>query len=97
MAAKNSPRPQSAPALLPPGPPPDSGVGRSETMRGTHHIYVRRLGPVEIILGVVLSGAILAIGVALLFGLFLIAIPVMAALISIGIMSAVVRGYLHRQ
>ena|ERR1035437_399331 len=97
MAEKNSKRPQSEPEIIPPGKQPDSGVWRSETMRGTHHIYVRRLGPVEIILWVVLIGAILAIGVALLFGLFLIAIPVMAALITIGIVSAVVRGYFHRQ
>ena len=64
MAEKNSKRPQSEPEIIPPGKQPDSGVWRSETMRGTHHIYVRRLGPVEIILWVVLIGAILAIGVA---------------------------------
>jgi CHASE2 domain-containing sensor protein len=66
-------------------------------MRGTHRIYVRRVGPFEIILWVVIIGAILmAIG-GLLLGFFLIAIPFMAALIVIGIVSAVVRGYFHRQ
>ena len=54
-------------------------------------------GPFEIILWVVIIGAILmAIG-GLLLGFFLIAIPFMAALIIIGIVSAVVRGYFHRQ
>ena len=93
MAEKNLNRPQSESEIIPPGKQPDSGVWGSETMRETHRIYVRRLGPVEIILWVVLIGAILIVGVALLFGLFLITIPVMAALISIGIVSAIVRGY----
>ncbi len=66
-------------------------------MRGAHRIYVRRLGPFEIILWVVIIGAILTVSVGLLLGLFLIAIPVMAALIAIGIVSAVVRGYFHRR
>ena len=66
-------------------------------MRGTHRTYVRKVGPFEIILWVVIIGAILmAIG-GLLLGLFLIAILVMAALIIIGIVSAVVRGYFHHQ
>jgi hypothetical protein len=37
------------------------------------------------------------VGIGLLFGLFLIAIPVVVALIAIGIVSAVVRGYFRRQ
>jgi len=97
MAEKNTNRPQSEPEIIPPGKQPDSDVWTSETMQGTHRIYVRRVGPFEIILWVVIIGAILmAIG-GLLLGFFLIAIPFMAALIIIGIVSAVVRGYFHRQ
>ena len=97
MAEKNINRPQSEPKIIPPGQQSGSGVWGSETIRGSHRIYVRRLGPFEIILWVVIIGAILmAIG-GLLFGFFLIAIPFMAALIIIGIVSAVVRGYFHRQ
>jgi hypothetical protein len=97
MAEKTRKRPQSKPEINPPGQQEDSGVWGSETMRGSHHIYVRRLGPFEIILWVVIIGAILmAIG-GLLLGFFLIAIPFLAALIIIGIVSAVVRGYFHRQ
>ena len=66
-------------------------------MRGAHPIYVRSVGPFEIILWVVIIGAILTVSVALLLGCFLIAIPVMMALIAIGIVSAVVRGYFNRQ
>jgi hypothetical protein len=97
MAEKNTKRPQAEPEIIPPGQQPHSGVWQSETMREAHRIYVRRLGPFEIILWVVIIGAILmAIG-GLLLGFFLIAIPFMAALIVIGIVSAVVRGYFHRQ
>ena len=88
MAEKNINRPQSEPEIIPPGQQPDPG---------THRIYVRRLGPFEIILWVVIIGAILmAIG-GLLLGFFLIAIPFMAALIIIGIVSAIVHGYFHRR
>jgi hypothetical protein len=98
MAEKNTNRSQSEPEIIPPGQQPDSDVWVSpKTMHGTHRIYVRRLGPFEIILWVVIIGAILmAIG-GLLLGFFLIAIPFMAALIIIGIVSAVVRGYFHRR
>src|ERR1019366_595419 len=88
----NTNRPQSEPKIIPPGKQPDSDVWTSETMRGTHRIYVRRVGPFEIILWVVIIGAILTVSVGLLLGLFLIAIPVVVALIAIGIVSAVVRG-----
>ena len=97
MAEKNTNRPQFEPEIIRPGKQPDSDVWTSETMRGAYRIYVRRLGPFEIILWVVIIGAILTVSVGLLLGLFLIAIPVMAALIAIGIVSAVVRGYFHRR
>ena len=97
MAEKNTKRPQSKPEIIPPGQQSDSGVWDSETVRGAHRIYVRRLGPFEIILWVVIIGGILTVSVALLLGLFLIAIPVVAGLITIAIVSAVVRGYFRRQ
>ena len=97
MAEKNRKRPQSEPEIIPPGQHRGSDVWGSETVRGTHRIYVRKLGPFKIILWVVIIGAILmAIG-GLLLGFFLIALPIMAALIFIGIVSAIVRGYFHRQ
>ena len=65
-------------------------------MQGTHRVYVRKIGPFGIILWVLTIGAMLTLIIGLLLGFFLIAIPVMAALIIIGIVSAVVRGYLRR-
>jgi hypothetical protein len=97
MAEKNTKRPQSKPEIIPPGKQPDSGVWTSETVLGTHRIYVKSLGPFEIILLVAIIGAILTVSVALLLGFFLIAIPLVVALVTIGIVSAVVRGYFHRQ
>jgi hypothetical protein len=97
MAEKKSKLPQSEPEIIPPGKQPDSGVWTSQTVRGSGRIYVRRLGPFEIILWALIIGAILTVGVALLFGLFLIAIPVVVALIAVGIVSAVVRRYFYRQ
>jgi hypothetical protein len=93
MAKKNTKRPKAEPEIIPPGKQPDSDIWVSEVQR----IHVRRVGPFEIILWVVIIGAILmAIG-GLLLGFFLIAIQVVGALVIIGIVSAVVRGYFHRQ
>jgi len=91
MAEKNSQRSQSEPEIIPPGQQPDSVVWVSETVRGAHRIYVRRVGLFEIILWVVIVGVILTVSVALLFGFFLIAIPAVVALIAIAIVS--VRAY----
>jgi hypothetical protein len=97
MAEEPRKRPQSEPEIIPPGQQPDSGGWTSETMWGTHRIYVRKLRPFEIALWAVIIGATLTVIVALLLGLFLIVIPVMTALIAIAIVSAIVRGYFHRQ
>ncbi len=97
MAEERRKRPQSEPEIIPPGQHPDSGVWASETVRGAHRIYVRKLGPFEIALWVLVIGAILTVTGALLLGLFLIAIPVTALLITAAIVSSVVRGYFHRQ
>ena len=97
MADDGRKRPQSEPEIIPPGQRPDSGVWVSETMQGTDRIYVRRVGPFGIILWVLIIGAMLTLIVGLFLGFFLIAIPVMAALIAIAIVSAVLRGYFQRQ
>jgi uncharacterized membrane protein len=97
MADEDKKRPQSEPEIIPPGQQPDSDVWVSETMRGTHRIHVRKLRPFEIAIWVVIVGAILTVIVALLLGFFLIAIPVITALVAIAMVSAVVRQYFRRQ
>ena len=97
MAKESREPPKSEPEIIPPGQHPDSGVWASETVRGAHRIYVRKLGPFEIALWVLVIGAILTVIVGLLLGLFLLAIPVTELLITMAIVSAVVRGYFHRQ
>ena len=97
MADERRKRPQSEPEIIPPGQQSESGVWVSETGRGAYRIYVRKLRPFEIALWIIIVGAILTVIVALLLGFFLIAIPVVTALIAIAIVSAIVRGYFHRQ
>ena len=97
MAEKNSKRPQSEPEIIPPGKQPGSGIWMSETVHGVHRIYIRRVGPFEIILWVIIIGAILTVSIGLLLGLFLIAIPIVVALIAIAVVSAVVRAYFYRR
>lgn len=81
MADERRKRPQSEPEIIPPGQQPDFGVWVSETGRESYRIYVRKLRPFEIALWVLIVGAILTVIVALLLGFFLIAIPVVTALI----------------
>jgi uncharacterized membrane protein YoaK (UPF0700 family) len=90
MAGDGRKRPQSEPEIIPPGQQPNSEVWASE-------IYVRKVGPFEIILWVMIVGAVLTLIATLLFGLFLIMIPLAVALIAIAIVSAVMRGYFRRQ
>jgi hypothetical protein len=97
MADEPRKRPQSEPEIIPLGQQSESGVWVSETGRGAYRIYVRNLRPFEIALWIIIVGAILTVIVALLLGFFLIAIPVVTALIAIAIVSAIVRGYFHRQ
>jgi type IV secretory pathway VirB6-like protein len=97
MADERRKRPQSELEIIPPGQQSDSGVWVSETGREAYRIYIRKLRPFEIVLWAVMVGAILTVIVVLLLGFFLIAIPVMTALIAIAVVSVIVRGYFHRQ
>ncbi len=96
MAEENR-QPQPEPEIIPPGEQGHPDVWVSESLRGSHRIYVKKLRPFEIVLWVVIIGAILTVVIALLLGFFLIAIPVMTALIAIAIVSALVRQRLRRQ
>ena len=96
MAGDGRKRPQPEPEIIPPGQQPDSDIWVSESVRRTHRVYVRKVGPFEIILWMMIVGAVLTLIAALLLGFFLIVIPIMAALIILAIVSAVVRGYFHR-
>ncbi len=96
MAEENRKRPQPEPEIIPPGEQGHSDVWVSESLRGSRRVYIKKLRPFEIVLWVVIMGAILTVVVALLLGFFLIAIPVMTALIAIAVVSALVRQRLRR-
>jgi hypothetical protein len=89
---KSGKQPQSEPEIIPLGKQPYSGVWVSQAERGSHRIYVTRLGPFGIILLAAVIGAILTLVLVLLLGFFLIWIPLTVALITIGIGFAFLRG-----
>jgi hypothetical protein len=98
MIEKNSKRPRSEPEIIPPGEQPDSGVWVSQAARGSHRIYVTRLGPFGIILLAAAIGAIFTLIVVLLLGFFLIWIlPLIVMLLAIAVLIAFARRIFHQQ
>jgi len=77
-------------------PPDRSGYGRmrweSVDARGSHRIYMRRLGPFSLFGIVTLFGLVVAGVLALFLGALLIALPVIFVLVA----AAVIAGLLRR-
>src|ERR1035437_1064677 len=89
MTEKSTNRPRSEPEIIPPGKQPYFGVWVSQAARGSHHIYVTRLGPFGIILLAVAIGAIFTLILVLLLGFFLIWIlPLIVTLFAIAVVVA---------
>jgi hypothetical protein len=98
MTKKNSKRPRSEPEIIPPGKQPYSGVWVSQAARGSHRIYVTRLGPFGIILLAAAIGGIFTLIVVLMLGLFLIWIlPLIVTLFVVAVVIAFARRIFHRQ
>jgi hypothetical protein len=98
MTKKNSKRPRSEPEIIPPGKQPYSGVWVSQTARGSHRVYVTRLGPFGIILLAAAIGAIFTLIVVLVLGFFLIWIlPLIVTLFAVAVVIAFARRFFHRQ
>jgi hypothetical protein len=98
MTEKNSKRPRSEPEIIPPGKQPYSGVWVSQAARGSHRIYVTRLGPFGIILLAAAIGAIFTLILVLLLGFFLIWIlPLIVMLFAVAVVIAFARRIFHRQ
>jgi len=92
MTEKSSKRPRSEPEIIPPGKQPYSGVWVSQAPRGSHRIYVTRLGPFGIILLAVAIGAIFTLILVLLLGVFLLWIlPLIVTLFAIAVVVAFAR------
>jgi uncharacterized membrane protein len=89
MNSTHPERPRSEPEIIPPERrEPRSGVKwTSYEQRGTHRIYVTRLGPFSTIILVLAFAALLAILSLILIGTFLIWIPLAILLIALTLIS----------
>jgi hypothetical protein len=81
-------RPRVEPEIIPPGRDPDQTDWRRtpwrsgfEDVRGTHRVYVGRIGPFGIVLLLLAVAAIIAIVMIAVLGAVLIWIPVLAVAI----------------
>ena len=89
-------KPRSEPEIIPPQAGAHSQrrdtIWVSADEGRTHRIYIRRLGPLGVILLALATGFIVALVLILLVGALLLWIPVVATLITIAIVSALLRG-----
>ncbi len=90
------------PEIIPPGQEPPEWARRqpdgwaSFDLHGTRRIYVRRVGPVGILLMALLVGTIAALVFVVLVGAFLIWIPVAVLLFVAAIVGSLMRRYMRR-
>jgi putative flippase GtrA len=93
--ARGPERPRSEPEIIPPGDA-DTRARWSFDGRGTHRVYVARVGP----FGFVLLGFVIAtlLGLLLLFllGAFVILIPLAGLLLAVAVVTSFLRGSFRR-
>jgi hypothetical protein len=87
-------RPRIEPEIIPPGDPNRWPEG---SFRGTHRVYVTRVGPFGMTMGALAIAFLAVVTVLLLFGAFLIAIPLAGLLLGIAMISALLRGSWQRR
>ena len=95
-------RQPTEPEIIPPGQEPaDWRATRPDPwahlgVHGTHRIYVRRIGPVGILLIAALIGILAALVVVMLVGAFFVAIPVAFLLLVAMIVGTLMRRYMRQ-
>jgi hypothetical protein len=95
-------RQPTEPEIIPPGQEPaDLRHGRPDpwahfSVHGTHRIYVRRIGPVGILLLAALIGTLAALVFVMLVGAFFVAIPVAILLVVAAIVGGLMRRYMRQ-
>lgn len=89
MNSTDQERPRSEPEIIPPErkEPHGSVKWKSYEQRGTHRIYVTRLGPFSTIILLLTFAALVAIVSLILIGTFLIWIPLAILLIAIALIA----------
>jgi len=95
-------RQPTEPEIIPPGQEPtDWRHGRPDpwahfSVHGTHRIYVRRIGPVGILLLAALIGTLAALVFVMLVGAFFVAVPVAILLFVAAVVGGLMRRYMRR-
>ncbi len=93
-------KPRSEPEIIPPnraGPTRSKPRARVFTdTRGTERVYVARIGPLAIILGILTAGVLAAVMVALLLGALLIWVPLFILFVAVFVISGLLRSYFLR-
>jgi hypothetical protein len=92
-------QPRSEPEIILPGDRDRWREGRSWLFggqQGTHRIYVTRLGPFTTFLLIAAVGLAAALFLVVLLGAFLLWIPIVGLVISIAIISGLLRRYFQR-
>jgi hypothetical protein len=82
----------SEPEILPPSRESEAWGGRSVEERGTHRIYVTRVGPFGLLPFMLLGGIISIALLVFLFGFLLILIPVAGVVLAAAIVASLLRG-----
>jgi Flp pilus assembly protein TadB len=90
-------QPRSEPEILPPGPPRRRGAGdpgprTAYDRRGFERVYVFRPRPLTALLAVLAVGGVALALVVILLGAVLVALPVVGAIVAIGLLTALLRG-----
>jgi hypothetical protein len=90
-------QPRYEPEIIPPGATRDPFGSQSPFgSQGTQRIYVGRIGPLGIIMIALAVGFVVALVLVLLLGAFLLWIPIVAVLFTVGLVSALWRKYIWR-
>ena len=89
-----SEKPRSEPEIIPPGRQQGTRRGRVFTDAGsTERIYVARIRPFGVILGMLMVGVLSAVALALLLGALLISLPLVIAFIAGAIITVLLRRF----
>ncbi len=94
-------KPRSEPEII----PPDRAEGTRgrprahifTNTRGTERVYITRIGPLGIILGILTAGVLTAVIIALLLGTLLIWLPLVMLFVAVAVISGLLRTYFKRE
>ena len=83
--------PAAEPEIIPPGRPDPRWQGK-EKVWVRQRVYVAPAGPLGVVVGLILLAALAGIGVVAFLGLFLLALPIAAAMVAAALLAALWHG-----